>query len=451
MNTSKIFQSKTNKSQFSTSSDLVRSLQHSLLKVSLYFFLAISGLVSLSLFILLVLNYFKEVKLFYLALSFLTLFSLILILYKKGLLRLSTNLLTSSLLISLLLYLSFDNLNSDIIIVPCLLIIVLTCLFFTTKIASIIASTVIILLSFFTIYYKNQSLFSAQAIGCPLAVLVSAGLFLLICSYLKIILIRLEKKKTEVARLKHQLDDALDKQVNFLNSFGYKKIAQLYHCSELGRLSAGIYHDLLNILSAYSLNLEIQNHRQQKKLPFINQKRNKENIAIAKKLGETMGIIKKYLKQSDAEKLFSPTEEIIQTIKLLKHQLNQAGIKIKLKLNKRLKLYGSSLKFHKIISNLVSNSIDAYSLKDGVEKLIIIELKKVKQHLHLIITDFGQGIAEKDLANIYNIFYSNKPVSGNGIGLYSVKRIIEHDFSGQIEVFSRLNELTKFTVTIPLK
>lgn len=42
-----------------------------------------------------------------------------------------------------------------------------------------------------------------------------------------------------------------------------EKISQLYRLAEFGRISAGIFHDLINPLTAISLNLEQINGQEQ--------------------------------------------------------------------------------------------------------------------------------------------------------------------------------------------
>ena len=70
------------------------------------------------------------------------------------------------------------------------------------------------------------------------------------------------------------------------------------------------------------------------------------------------------------------------------------------------------------------------------------------------ITDSGIGIAEEHQAHLFERFYKvdasrNRTLGGSGLGLSITKKIIDmHE--GSIQVQSKLNEGTTFTVTLLL-
>lgn len=102
-----------------------------------------------------------------------------------------------------------------------------------------------------------------------------------------------------------------------------------------------------------------------------------------------------------------------------------------------------SLMWH-IFSNLVSNAIK-YSPE---EMQVIVELNFLKTEFILIVKDFGIGIPEKDLQNIFKSFYradNSDNHSGYGLGLSIVDRFVKmHD--GNIEVTSKVGEGSIFKI-----
>ncbi|MBE7445158.1 MAG: HAMP domain-containing histidine kinase [Planctomycetia bacterium] len=63
-------------------------------------------------------------------------------------------------------------------------------------------------------------------------------------------------------------------------------------------------------------------------------------------------------------------------------------------------------------------------------------------------TDNGNGIADKDLAKIFEPFFSTKKGTGSGLGLWICYNIItEH--GGRIGVKSKLNVGTTIQITLP--
>jgi two-component system sensor histidine kinase HydH len=68
--------------------------------------------------------------------------------------------------------------------------------------------------------------------------------------------------------------------------------------------------------------------------------------------------------------------------------------------------------------------------------------------IRIDVSDTGKGIEEKDLARIFDPYFTTKP-SGTGLGLAIVYRIIEaHD--GEIRVKSKPGKGTTVSVFLPV-
>jgi two-component system NtrC family sensor kinase len=70
-------------------------------------------------------------------------------------------------------------------------------------------------------------------------------------------------------------------------------------------------------------------------------------------------------------------------------------------------------------------------------------------HAYLTITDTGAGIAEEDIEKIFDPFFTTKGDRGTGLGLSISFGIIERH-GGRIEVKSRKEDGTTFTITLPV-
>ena len=112
----------------------------------------------------------------------------------------------------------------------------------------------------------------------------------------------------------------------------------------------------------------------------------------------------------------------------------------------------SSTRSHleQILVNLVSNARDAI----GGEGSISIELVRANgstgPEALLRIEDTGSGIPEETLGKLFEPFFTTKdPGRGTGLGLCSVKALVEQD-QGRIEVASHLGLGTTFTLRFPL-
>jgi signal transduction histidine kinase len=100
--------------------------------------------------------------------------------------------------------------------------------------------------------------------------------------------------------------------------------------------------------------------------------------------------------------------------------------------------------------NLIHNSIKFTPERGTLQ----ITLKKQGYEVIIQIADTGLGIAEEDLAFIFDRFYKadksrNRSTMGSGLGLSIVKKIINMH-QGTINVESKISEWTKMTIRLPI-
>jgi signal transduction histidine kinase len=110
--------------------------------------------------------------------------------------------------------------------------------------------------------------------------------------------------------------------------------------------------------------------------------------------------------------------------------------------------YGIPAYVESILYNLISNAIK-YRAPERLAE-IKISCHKVDEHLVLQVEDNGIGInLEKQRDKIFSLYQRfHDHVEGKGIGLYLVKTQVEA-LNGKIEITSRVNEGSLFTVHIP--
>jgi signal transduction histidine kinase len=101
-------------------------------------------------------------------------------------------------------------------------------------------------------------------------------------------------------------------------------------------------------------------------------------------------------------------------------------------------------------TNLISNAIK-YSNEGGTVR---ISLDLQDQHLVGVVADQGIGIAEDEIALVFEEFYRSKASKkhtqmGTGLGLSIVRRILD-SYGGKIEVTSKEGQGSTFTFTLPV-
>lgn len=102
-----------------------------------------------------------------------------------------------------------------------------------------------------------------------------------------------------------------------------------------------------------------------------------------------------------------------------------------------------------VISNLVSNAV-----KYTDEGSVTVRLRRVEDQAVLEVSDTGMGIPEKDIPKMCQEFFratnaKSSEVKGTGVGLAGVKDLVER-FGGGLELSSKENEGSTFTVKLPL-
>ncbi len=105
----------------------------------------------------------------------------------------------------------------------------------------------------------------------------------------------------------------------------------------------------------------------------------------------------------------------------------------------------------RVISNIIGNSVKYLGREDGSGQIEIRILDEVDA-IRIELEDNGVGIAQKDLASIFDRFYRTDKsrgsrVGGSGIGLSIVKKIIE-DHGGYIWATSREGEGTTMHIVL---
>jgi PAS domain S-box-containing protein len=119
-------------------------------------------------------------------------------------------------------------------------------------------------------------------------------------------------------------------------------------------------------------------------------------------------------------------------------------------------VYANREKVQLAILNLLINARDAlfdcikqdYSIIIGVDRIEEPTGNGMIKKIRIQITDNGTGIDSKNLDRIFDPYFTTKGKQGTGLGLATVKEIIEKS-SGTIAVQSRLNVGTTFALLFP--
>jgi len=224
----------------------------------------------------------------------------------------------------------------------------------------------------------------------------------------------------------------------------YEHLQELQRFAELGRMSASLLHEISNPLAAALLNLELSDQRS----------------AAVRRAHHDMKMLRRYVEAARQQVRghskatnFRVQPQLDQLKRLLVPLARKAGVRFDIIFPADCRLHGDPVKFQHIVSNLVTNAIEAY--RDGPPRQqprVRLTLAVKNNQLIITVHDRAAGIPSKALPHVFEAFYTTKGQSGHGlgIGLAIVKRYVTADFRGTICVTSSRRSGTCFTVTLPL-
>lgn len=222
-----------------------------------------------------------------------------------------------------------------------------------------------------------------------------------------------------------------------------ERMRELYRFAEFGKLSGGIFHDLLNPLTAVSLSVQkLSNETAEENTNQEVVDSLKTAVSATRKMEQFMATVRKQLQSNDMRGLFSLNDEVEDAIELIAHKAKKANASIIFESDEKYELHGNPLKYNQVITNLLINAIDAGATK------IILKLSANNDSAICTVSDNGSGIESSVVANIFTPFFTTKE-KGIGLGLSTTKDIIEEHFNGTIDCQSEIGKGTEFTIVMP--
>jgi len=234
-------------------------------------------------------------------------------------------------------------------------------------------------------------------------------------------------------------------EINDLN----EEVARHKRLAALGKLSAGIAHEIRNPLSS------IRGLAQFVYNSFSKTDERKEDLnAIIQEVDRLNKLVVQVLDFAKLKKpnltRFSLNDLIRKIIELFKLETKDKQIEFSLELSPDIsKIQADEDQVRQILMNVIINAIQAIPKKGEIKIKTEKTLLKGESAIKLIIEDSGIGIPEKDFTQIFDPFFSTKD-KGSGLGLSIVYKLIEAH-QGEIKVESKEAKGTKFVIFLPQK
>jgi len=228
-----------------------------------------------------------------------------------------------------------------------------------------------------------------------------------------------------------------------------EEVARHKRLAALGKLSAGIAHEIRNPLSS------IRGLAQFVYNSFSKTDERKEDLnTIIQEVDRLNKLVVQVLDFAKLKKPnfthFSLNDLIRKITELFKLEIKDKQIKFSLELSPDIsQIQADEDQVRQILMNVIINAIQAIPKKGEIKIKTEKTLLKGEPAIKLIVEDSGIGIPEKDLNQIFDPFFSTKE-KGSGLGLSIVYKLIEAH-QGEIKVESKEGEGTKFVIFLPQK
>lgn len=253
-----------------------------------------------------------------------------------------------------------------------------------------------------------------------------------------------EASEKMLARDRDTLKIKMDGKTNELKENRIARMNDLAKAAEFGRLSQGLFHDLMTPLTSMVL------HAEKNKDVKIKE--------ASDRMSSYISDIRSTLSKEETERECILKEELENILRLMTYKIRSQNVEICITETRETDVgksgsytwHGNPIKIRQIFSNLISNAIDSFDGMRIPSKKIEIELIQNKNENIIKIKDNGCGIAKEKIEKIFDAFFTTKALGkGTGIGLTTVKTIVEKDLKGRISVKSDGKNGTLFEIVFP--
>ena len=225
----------------------------------------------------------------------------------------------------------------------------------------------------------------------------------------------------------------------------FEQLKKADRLAALGRLSAGVAHEIRNPLGSIKGSIEIlesEINPENEKYEFVK--------IIKEEIVRLNSIVESFLKFARPPKpklqLASINDLVETTLILFKKQAQEDKIEIRKELAEDLPaIHLDSDQIRQVLLNIVLNSSD--SMPDGGVLIIRTAMGNHDRHISVDISDSGVGISDEELDHIFDPFFTTK-AHGTGLGLSISYQLIQNH-GGTITAHKNKDKGLTFHIEFP--
>lgn len=243
-----------------------------------------------------------------------------------------------------------------------------------------------------------------------------------------------------------ELVNSLNRMLESLNT-KQEQLIQSAKLAAIGKVTAGIAHEINNPLNNISLTAEVlledlPNLECDERLDMV-----RDILVQADRAREVVHHLLEFSRNRKSEVIqrIDLGKLVEESIILLKNQFRLGGITCRFAPpDPKITVRGNANQLQQVLVNMMLNAVQA--METG--GLLTVDIREKGREALLAVTDTGCGIPEKVLAHIFDPFFTTKS-EGTGLGL-SLSFAIIRAHHGDIEVQSEQGKGTTFIIHLPI-
>jgi signal transduction histidine kinase len=231
-----------------------------------------------------------------------------------------------------------------------------------------------------------------------------------------------EHNRTLEGRVRQRTEELREKEQALIQS---EKLASL------GRLAAGVAHELNNPLTSIVMNANLVIEELGEHAPLSRELKKIDRDAV--RCQRIIDDLRAFARVPQVERVLSDVDSVVeQALSSAVHELGRRNIHVRCDLAPDLpKIPWDPTRMVQVLTNLLVNAAQA----TGPGGHVVLRARKAEGWLRLEVEDDGEGIPPEHRKKIFEPFFTTK-ADGTGLGL-SISHGIVNEHGGRIEMESR--------------
>ncbi len=224
-----------------------------------------------------------------------------------------------------------------------------------------------------------------------------------------------------------------------------REVARSQRLASVGRLAAGVAHEIRNPLSS------IKGFATYFKERYPDQPQDQQTAAImiqeVDRLNRVVGQLLEFSRPISIKPQKTSLQMLVSdSLKLIEDRAAEKNISVHAQNNARVdEARIDPDRINQVLLNLYLNAMDA--MDEGGKLSVDLLSNSESGDIQITVSDTGRGISPDHLAKVFDPYFTTKS-SGTGLGLAIAYNIVEA-MGGSIKVASEKSQGTTFTITLP--